>query len=411
MLRFEEWPIEKFKEYDKNPRKNDDQVDRMAAAIKEFGFRIPIVALSSGLVVDGHLRLKGARAAGLTHLPVVLADELSEAQIKAFRLLANKSANWASWDDDLLRIELQDLADMGFNMDLTGFTGLEIGKISGLGSSENGEDDVPEAPPTQVTVIGDVWQCGPHRVACGDSTSITDVEKLLNGDKVDMIYTDPPYGISIVSRSSSKVDGTAPTHFKGTVGASKIVEAKKYSPVAGDDSIDVAVEAIHLIKTLAAKVEIIWGGNYYATHLDNSSCWVVWDKENTGNFADAELAWTNQKTAVRIFKHLWNGMSRAGDRKTEGKTRVHPTQKPVALAEWCINEYGEDCNIVLDLFGGSGSTILACEKLHRKCYMMEISPAYCDVIVKRWMSFTGKSPVHAETGKTFLEMQEERNAR
>ena len=227
---------------------------------------------------------------------------------------------------------------------------------------------------------------------CGDSTSVDAVDKLMAGEAVDMVLTDPPYGISIVKG--------------GKVGGDSLAKTGTYAPVAGDDTIDVAIEAIQVIKTLSAKVEIIWGGNYYANHLSNSSCWIVWDKQNTGNFADAELAWTNQKTAVRIFKHMWNGMVKASE---HGQKRVHPTQKPVALAEWCYDQYGKECKTVIDLFAGSGSSLIACEAKKKQGFMMELSPAYCDVIVKRWQEFTGKKATLESDGREFDEVGEKRD--
>jgi hypothetical protein len=214
----------------------------------------------------------------------------------------------------------------------------------------------------------------------------------MDGVTPEMVYTDPPYGISIVQ--GGKVGGGGAFGGKKNEKADKsnIIQSSNFAPIINDDSIDTAVEAISIIKTLGAGVEIIWGGNYYASALPNSSCWIVWDKENTGNFADAELAWTNQPSAVRIFKHMWNGMVKASER---GQKRVHPTQKPVALAEWCFENYG-DPKTVLDLFLGSGSTLIACEQTRRDCYGMELSPAYCDVIVKRWEDFTGKKAILEE---------------
>jgi site-specific DNA-methyltransferase (adenine-specific)/modification methylase len=218
-----------------------------------------------------------------------------------------------------------------------------------------------------------------------------------------MVFTDPPYGISIVSGGGKVGGGGA---FGGKKNEKKdksnIIQSSNFAPVAGDDSIDVAVEAIQIIATLGAKVEIIWGGNYYAGSLPNSSCWIVWDKQNTGNFADCELAWTNQKTAVRKFEHMWNGMVKASE---HGQKRVHPTQKPVALAAWCFEQYGNECETVLDLFGGSGFTLLACEQKKKTGYIMELSASYVDVIVKRWQQFTGKIATHAETGKPFAEVK------
>jgi len=253
------------------------------------------------------------------------------------------------------------------------------------------EDDVPEVPEDPISKVGDIWLLGEHRVMCGDSTSAEDVGLLMNGEKADMVFTDPPYGISIVS------DG-------GKVGGDSLAKTGDYAAVAGDDSIDVAVKAIDVIKTLGADVEIIWGGNYYADALENSSCWIVWDKRGEmagNNFADCELAWTNQKTAVRKFTHLWSGMIKASE---HGKKRVHPTQKPIALAEWCFDTYGKECNTVLDLFGGSGFTLMACETRNKNGMIMELSPEYIDVIIKRWQEYTGKKAIHAESGVCFNEV-------
>lgn len=389
-LTFETWPIERLTEYARNPRKNDHAVDKIAAAIKEFGFRVPVVAKSDGLVVDGHLRLKAAKKLGMTDVPVILADDMTEAQIKAFRISVNRMAEFAEWDNDLLALEFAELTDMGFDLDLTGFTADEIDALTPVQVEEGltDEDAVPDVPVDPVTRVGDIWILGQHRLMCGDSTSIDAVEKLMDGAKVDMVYTDPPYGISIVGEN-------------GHVGGGKLAKVGTYAPIAGDDTIDVAIEAIQVIKTMNAKIEIIWGGNYYANALDNSSCWIVWDKDNTGYFADAELAWTNQDTAVRIFKHTWNGMIKGSE---HGQKRVHPTQKPIALAEWCFDQYGTKANTVLDLFCGSGSTLIACETKGKTGYMMELSPSYCDVIVKRWQAFTGKIATHAETGEPFAEV-------
>jgi DNA modification methylase len=318
-----------------------------------------------------------ARKLGLTEVPCVRLEHLTETQRKAYIIADNRLALNAGWNEELLTIELNDLLADGFALEILGFDSDELkGLLDPVKPTEGltDEDAVPEVPEEPKTKPGDIYQLGRHRLMCGDSTSINAVEKLLDDAKVDMVYTDPPYGIAIVGKG-------------GHVGGGKLAKVGTYAPVAGDESIDVAIEAIQVINTLKAKVEIIWGGNYYASHLNNSSCWIVWDKENTGNFADAELAWTNQNTAVRIFKHMWNGMLKSSER---GEKRVHPTQKPVALAEWCLDEYGNESKTVLDLFCGSGSTLIACEIKKKSGYMMELSPHYCDVIVKRWEDFTGK---------------------
>jgi DNA modification methylase len=325
----------------------------------------------------------------MTEVPVMVATGWSDAKKRAYIIADNKLALNAGWDNEMLALELGELKDLDFDLDLTGFSADEIAALmpEQIEPGLTDEDAVPDVPVNPVSVLGDVWILGNHRLMCGDSTSIDAVDKLMDGSVVDMVYTDPPYGISIVQNSS--------------VGGGKLAKVGKYAPIAGDDSIDVAIESIQVIKTLGAKVEIIWGGNYYSNHLENSSCWIVWDKQNTGNFADAELAWTNQKTAVRIFKHMWNGMIKDSE---HNQKRVHPTQKPIALAEWCFEKYGEDCKTILDLFAGSGSSLIACETKRKHGYMMELSEIYCDVIVKRWQEFTGKIAIHADTNIPFAEV-------
>lgn len=391
-MQIEQRDIEDLIPYARNSRTHsDEQTAQIAASIREFGFLNPVLVDGDNGIIAGHGRVMAARKLGMDTVPCVEVSHLTDTQKRAYIIADNKLALNAGWDNDLLAIELEELNIEGFDLDLTGFT---LEEIEGLAPEVEvlpgltDEDAVPDVPEDPVTKLGDVWLCGKHRVMCGDSTSIDAVEKLMDGQKADMVFTDPPYGISIVG------DG-------GKVGGEKLAKTGTYSPVAGDDSIDVAIGAIHLIATLDAKVEIIWGGNYYAAHLPNSSCWIVWDKQNSGNFADCELAWTNQPTAVRKFEHMWNGMIKASE---HGEKRVHPTQKPVALAEWCLDSYGENCTTVLDLFGGSGFTLIACENKGKSAFIMELSESYCDVIIKRWQAFTGQQATLESTGQTFDEL-------
>lgn len=384
-MKVKQTPIDQVIPYARNPRKNGDAIAKVAASLKEFGWQQPIVVDSEMVVIAGHTRLAAARTLGMEKVPVVIADGLTPAQVKAYRLADNRVSQEAQWDDELLSVELEELLADGYNLSETGFDEDELASL--LAQEVEGltdEDSVPEVPETPKTVQGDIWILGRHRLMCGDSTSIDAVEKLMDGNDVDCVYTDPPYGIDIVKG--------------GHVGGGKLASVGTYVPVANDDSIDVAVEAIQVIQTLNARVEIIWGGNYYAQSLPNSSCWIVWDKKNSGNFADCELAWTNQTTAVRKFEHMWNGMVKASE---HGQKRVHPTQKPIALAEWCFDQYAKDCQTVLDLFGGSGSTLIGCETRNKRGYIMELAAAYCDVIIKRWQDFTGQKAIHAETGESF----------
>ena len=375
---------------------SDEQVLQIASSIKEFGFTNPVLIDGQGGIIAGHGRIMAAQKLKMDEVPTITLSDLSDAQKKAYIIADNKLALNSGWDDELLKIELEQLKELDFDLGLIGFSDDELALLMGGETTEGlvDEDQVPELVDDPVTVLGDVWLLGNHRLMCGDSTSIDAVERLMDGQKADMVFTDPPYGISIVNDS-------------GHVGGGKLAKVGVYAPIAGDETIDVAIEAIQVIKTLSAKVEIIWGGNYYANVLDNSSCWIVWDKDNTGNFADAELAWTNQPTAVRIFKHTWNGMIKASE---HGQKRVHPTQKPVKLAEWCFDEYGEKCATVLDLFCGSGSTLIACEAKKKTGYMMELSPHYCDVIIKRWQDFTGKQATLESNGKTYNELLNDNQA-
>jgi site-specific DNA-methyltransferase (adenine-specific)/modification methylase len=218
---------------------------------------------------------------------------------------------------------------------------------------------------------------------CGDSISEEQVAFLIKESKCNMVFTDPPYGINIVQGSS--------------VGGEKLAKTGKYRSIINDNTTRTAIDAYRICRGLDIPIHIWWGGNYYSSALPDSPCWIVWDKENTGNFADAELAWTNQPTATRIFKHMWNGMIRASEHGFG--VRVHPTQKPIALAVWCFNEYGNDGDIVLDLFGGSGSTLIAAEETKRVAYLMELDPHYVDVICARYQKLTGVLPVLESSGK------------
>jgi len=379
---------------------SDEQVAQLAASIREFGFTNPILIDEANNLIAGHGRVLAARKAKMESIPAVVVTGLDDRRRRALVIADNKLALNAGWDEEALRVELEDLAgDFG---ELMGFSEDELVALLGGEETEGltDEDAVPEVPEQPVTVEGDVWLLGRHRLMCGDSTSIDAVEKLMDGRSVDCVYTDPPYGISIVQ--GSKVGGVGAFGGKKNEKKDKsnVIASSNFAPVANDDSIDVAVSAIALISTLGAKVEIIWGGNYYAASLPNSSCWIVWDKKNSGNFADCELAWTNQNTAVRKFEHMWNGMVKASE---HGQKRVHPTQKPIALSEWCLDNYAEDCATVLDLFGGSGSTLIACETRGKDCFMMELASPYCDVIIKRWQDFTGQEAVLEATGEKFAE--------
>ncbi len=213
---------------------------------------------------------------------------------------------------------------------------------------------------------------------CDDSTDASVIDRLMGGAKADMVFTDPPYGISIVND-------------KGKVGAENLAKNRTYSKVIADDTTETAQDAYGILSTLCDKL-IIWGGNYFLDFLPPSDGWIVWDKRRdmtSNNFADGEMAWCSFHTPVRIYHQLWNGMIREG----EHEDRVHPTQKPVKMLGEVLQDFSKENEVIVDVFGGSGSTLIACEQLNRKCYMCEIDPHYVDVIINRWETFTGKKAV------------------
>lgn len=233
---------------------------------------------------------------------------------------------------------------------------------------------------------------------CGDSTDPAVIDRLMDGAKAKLLLTDPPYGIDVVKgnkvcgdKAFGKVCGGGQTRF-GKVGGENIVKSKTYSAIIGDDTTDTA-RANYDVALTCTENQIIFGGNYFTDFLPPKRCWIVWDKQNTGNFADAELAWTSFDRGVKLYHFLWNGLCREGSREVEGKTRVHPTQKPVGMLADILKDFSEENDSILDCFGGSGSTLIACEQLNRKCYMCELDPHYCDVIINRWETLTGQKAV------------------
>ncbi|MGP1675895.1 MAG: DNA methyltransferase [Burkholderiales bacterium] len=421
----QQWPLSRLIEFAGNPRKHEpDTVSRAAAAIREFGFRVPILARSGGLIIDGHLRLKAARQLGLATVPVLLADDLTDAQVKAFRLSVNKIADLAEWDQDLLAFELDGLRDMAFDMDSIGFAPGELNDLIGTPNTGFDPDEVPPAPVVPVSRTGDLWVLGPnHKLLCGDATKAEDVARLMGGAKARLMLTDPPYGISIVQCATvgggkpvtiaGKRAGTIRAHGaspfggvknkRGTVGATNWVDATEYLPIHGDDK---PFDPAHLIGM--AERHILFGGNYFASRLTDGRCWLVWDKNNTGNFADAELAWTDIDAGVKLYRHTWNGLVREGVRAEELVKRVHPTQKPVGLFSAILGDFSADGDVVIDPYLGSGTTLIACEKLGRACRAMEIEEHYADIAVLRFEKFTGKPATLDGDGRTFEEVKRER---
>jgi DNA modification methylase len=377
----ERWKIERLVPYARNARTHsDEQVAQIAASIREWGWTTPVLVDEDGGIIAGHGRTLAAQRLQMTEVPVMVARGWSDAKKRAYILADNKLALNAGWENELLNLELSELKELDFDLELIGFSADEIAALMPL-ELEPGltdEDAVPEPPAAPVTVLGDVWLLGRHRVMCGSSTVLHDIEKLMNGVSPDCIHTDPPYGMNAVSKSS--------------------VLKKNYKiDIFGDDTPDVAKDAFRLIYGMWPDAkQIWWGANYYCSVLPDSECWLVWDKNNgQSDQTDCELAWANFRSVVRQFTLA-----------SEKTNRVHPTQKPVALMEWILKRFNLSVKTVADFFGGSGSTLIAAEKHGAQAFIMEFDPRFVDVIIKRWQDFTGKIAVHAETNQPFAEVTE-----
>lgn len=351
-----------------NPRIiKDDKFKKLVKSIQDFPEMLqkrPLVCFTDidgkYVVLGGNMRLKASKECGLKELPIILADDWTEEQKKQF--LVKDNVGFGEWNWDELK------SDWDFN--LLDQWGIDLPKDFVI-ELEAEEDDyeVPDEIKTDI-VLGDLFEIGEHRLLCGDSTDSDQVVKLMNGYKADMVFTDPPYGIDIVGNN-------------GKVGGDNKAKNGVYSKVIADDTTDTAKEFYQTCQALGFENYIIWGGNYFTDFLPFSSSWIIWDKRgdmNSNNFADGEMAWCSFETRVRIYKQIWNGMIREGEKDK----RVHPTQKPIKVLSDIINDQVKG-NLLFDGFLGSGSTMVAAHQLKRKCYGMELDPKYCQVIIDRML--------------------------
>jgi len=337
-----------------NPRQlTKKQALELDASLAKFSLADPIVINKDNRIIGGHQRVSILKDKNIEEVDVRVPDrQLTLEEEKELNLRLNK--NLGEWDIELLADFDEDLLkDIGFLPE-------ELDDIfNSAGEPDEKDDIVPEVRETDIK-LGDMFQLGEHRLLCGDATKKEDVEKLMQGEKADMVFTDPPYGMDAVKNSG--------------------VLKERYRDVIGDDTNKTAVESFLLLKSLNIKKMVFWGANYYTECLPSTGCWLVWDKNNGGSDqTDAELAWTN-----------FNGVVRKYTQASEKKNRVHPTQKPVELISWVLDKWGDRHNTIIDVFGGSGSTLIACEKTNRKCRMMELDPVYCQVIIDRWEEYTNQ---------------------
>ncbi len=370
-------PIDTLIPYAKNARVHDEaQIAQIAGSIKEFGFNNPVLIDKDNGIIAGHGRVMAARKLGLTEVPTILLDHLNETQRKAYILADNRIAINSTWDNEMLSLELMDIKDdvslamLGFNVD-------ELDALlnpTELTEGLTDEDAVPDVPEEPKTKLGDIYQLGNHRLMCGDSTSIDAVEKLMDGNQVDLIFTDPPYNVA----------------FNGRSGKHDVI---KNDNLSESDFATFITEVCNTIKAINPKAYYIWcNWNFYGIlqgKLDYKTC-IVWAKNvfgmGNGYRHQHEFCLFNGKIdeVIKNESDLWE--------VKKDHNYVHPTQKPVALS---VRAFGNHIKLlnVLDLFGGSGSTLIGAEQTGRKAFVMELDPKYCDVIIKRWEDFTGKKAV------------------
>ncbi len=346
-------------------------------SLKRFGQQKPIVVDASGIVRAGNGTLAAAKDLGWTEIAVHYSGLASD-EMTAYALADNRTAQLASWDKDVLGKSLKALKDLNFDLDAIGFDDKFFNSVvpQEIVEGLTDPDEIPEHVDTRCK-LGDLWILGNHRLLCGDSTDVLQVERLMGGEKADMVFTDPPYGMNL------------DTDYSGMKGWHS---GKKYEKVKGDHE-DFKPDLIHACFQFNCKEVFVWGADYYSEYLPskNDGSWIVWDKRvdeaKDKMFGSGfELCWSLNRHQRRIVRKQWAGFM--GDK--EARNRVHPTQKPTSLAEYFFEEWGKGSKNIIDLFLGSGSTLIACEKTSRRCFGMELDPKYCDVILSRWERFTGK---------------------
>jgi len=409
-MQITEMPVDRLVPYARNPRNNASAIDTVKASIAEFGFRQPIVVDENMVVIVGHTRLEAAKALGLEMVPVHVAEGLTPAQARAYRLMDNRSAENAEWDDELLRLEFEDLKLEGYELDLTGF---DDDQLSALLAGETGEgltdeDDVPEVPAQPVSRPGDLWQLGQHRLLCGDATVLSDVERLMEGSLADMAFTDPPYNVDYGNASKDK---------------KRRHDRRILNDALGEDFQRFLYDAcVNLLLVTKGACYVCMSSSELHTlqraWLEAGGKWstfVIWAKDT---FTLGRADYQRQYEPILYgwkqgTDHFWCGARDQGDVWLVKKPRVndlHPTMKPVELVERAIRNSSKSRDIVLDLFAGSGTTLIASEKTGRVARLLELDPGYVDVIITRWQEYTGEAAMLTGEDRTFEDLKSQRLA-
>jgi DNA modification methylase len=412
-------PITSIRPYENNPRHNDAAVDAVAASIREFGWRVPIVCDEALVIICGHTRYKAALKLGLTEVPVHIAVGLTPAQARAFRIADNQTAAMSNWDDEKLPLELLALQEMNYNLDFTAFSADELQRLlnSDSNAGQADPDDIPEPPDEAITQPGDLVILGKHRLLCADSSKPEDVDRLLDGAAVHLVNTDPPYNVKVEPRSNNAIAaGLSSFEATGTARDGPRKLRARDRPLANDFLPEEEFgRVLHAWFANLARVLLpgrgfyVWGGysnlgNYPPVLKANGlyfSQGIVWVKEHPvltrkdfmGNFELGFYGW--KEGAAHVFLGPPNVSDVWSVKKVNPQSMVHLTEKPVELAARAIQYSSRPGENVLDLFGGSGSTLIAAEQEGRRAYLIELDPLYCDVIVQRFEQFAGKKAARA----------------
>jgi DNA modification methylase len=401
------WPIERLVEYARNPRKNDSAVDRMCDSIREFGFKIPCLVRGDGEVVDGHLRLKAARKLGISEIPVILCNEWTPAQVKAFRLMVNRSVTWADWDEELLALELQEIQASDFDLSLTGFDDDDLARLLAAQDAAEGltdEDSIPELPETPISEAGDLWILGIHKLLVGDATNDADVVKLIGGEAADLVFSDPPYNVDYQGYTKERLK----------------IKGDRMSDAEFKQFLDAAFRSCRAAVKPGASLYICHSSSWqreFQNALELAGfevrCQIIWAK-NTFAWGFGRYKFQHEPmfyAHVAGEKDPWYGdksQSTLWEEKKPAANRLHPTAKPIELVERALLNSSKAGDVVADLFGGSGSTLIGCERRNRMARLMEIDPKYADCIVRRFQEYTGKPAMLDGDGRTFAEITLER---
>jgi DNA modification methylase len=405
--RIELWPIDRLRPYERNPRTHSEaQVDQIAPSMVEFGWTNPVLVDEQGGVLAGHGRLLAARKLALAEVPVIRFEHLSEAQKRAYLIADNQLALQAGWSEDLLAAELAWLRDERFDLDLIGFDATELERLlaiaDGEGEADGTDDEVPEPPEEPVSKPGDLWVMGNHRVLCGDATVLGDVERVLGGQLADMTWTDPPYNVDYANTPKDKLRGKHRPILNDNLGGG-------FEAFLHDACTNILALTKGAVYVCMSSSELHTLQRAFAAAGGKWSTYVIWAKST---FTLGRADYQRQYEPILYgwkdgADHYWCGARDQGDVWFFDKpvrNDLHPTMKPVALVERAIRNSSKSRDIVLDPFGGSGSTLIACEKAGRQARLVELDPKYVDVMILRWQEFSGGTATLDGDGRTFEEI-------